>query len=291
MRSSFQLLGLLLAAICVLAACIRTEQRSSVQLVYIDRFDIQNKAEDLSEPSGLTLTPAGDALWTVSDNAKKIFQVTLQGKLNRAQSFDIADKGLEGITLDPTSAFLLTVKEEDNHLILIDVATHKLVQQKRLAELSGYTSVAADFAASDQNKGLEGVAWNSDSNTIFVLKEGEPGLLLELSADLSTILAHKRLNRQNGFVDNNVSDFELDFSGLFYDATRHNFWIVSDRGRRLFLYDWNANRVLESMALAYTLDGRPQEIEKAEGVAFDSTNSRLYVVSDAEARLYLFEVR
>lgn len=261
-----------------------------MQLVYIDRFDIKNKDEGLREPSGLTLTAAGDALWTVSDDEKKVFQLTLQGKLQKAQSFKFTAKGLEGIALDPTGAFLLTVKEEDNELFLINVNTHKVVQQKRLADLQGYAQVAADFANSDKNKGLEGVTWNSGANTIFVLKEGEPGLLLELSADLSKILAHKRLNRQNGFVDNDVSDAKLDFSGLFYDATRRNFWIVSDQGQRLFLYDWAANRVVESIPLAYSRNGRTQEIEKAEGVAFDPAASRLYVVSDAEARLYVFEV-
>ncbi|MEZ4711841.1 MAG: SdiA-regulated domain-containing protein [Caldilineaceae bacterium] len=290
MGNSFQLVGVLLAALCALASCIPTGPSSHVQLVYIDRFDIKNKDEGLREPSGLTLTAAGDALWTVSDDEKKVFQLTLQGKLQKAQSFKFTAKGLEGIALDPTGAFLLTVKEEDNELFLINVNTHKVVQQKRLADLQGYAQVAADFANSDKNKGLEGVTWNSDANTIFVLKEGEPGLLLELSADLSKILAYKQLNRQNGFVDNDVSDAKLDFSGLFYDATRRNFWIVSDQGQRLFLYDWAANRVVESIPLAYSRNGRTQEIEKAEGVAFDPAASRLYVVSDAEARLYVFEV-
>ncbi|MEZ4663163.1 MAG: SdiA-regulated domain-containing protein [Caldilineaceae bacterium] len=262
MRNSSQFIGLLLTALALLTGCTPSGPRSRMQLVYIDRFDIKNKEEGLREPSGLTLTAADDALWTVSDDEKKIFQLTLQGKLQKTQSFNFADKGLEGITLDPTGAFLLTVKEENNELFLIDINTHKVVQQKRLADLQGYSQVAADFANSAKNKGLEGVTWNSDANTIFVLKEGEPGLLIELSADLSQILAHRRLNRQNGFVDNDVSDAKLDFSGLFYDAARRNFWIVSDQGQRLFLYDWTANRVVESLSLSYRRNGPPKKSKK-----------------------------
>lgn len=274
----------------LLSGCATDAAQSTLRLVYIERHNIENKEEGLREPSGLALSSAGDALWTVSDDEEKIFQLSLNGEIITAQSFRIPDKGLEGIALDPTGAFLLVVQEEENELILVDVATHEVVQRKRLRDMLGYDQVAADFASGDSNKGLEGVSWHGDSNTIFVLKEGEPGLLLELSADLSQILNHRRLDRQNGFRDSDTADAELDFSGLFYDASRRNFWIVSDRGRRLFLYDWEANRVLQSMSLAYG-QNRDDEIDKAEGVAFDSSTNRLYVVSDAETRLYVFEVQ
>ncbi len=207
------------------------------------------------------------------------------------ESFEIPVKGLEGITLDPTGEFLITVKEETNEVIRIEIAEQEITGQQPLANMAGYDAIAPFFAGGEDNKGLEGVTWNTDDGTIFVLKEGGPGLLIEVSADLQTIKGHKVLNESNGFRDTNLSGNEIDFSGICYDATRRAFWIVSDKAKRVYLYDWTANQVVHSAPLGYGKDGDYEEVEKAEGVAVDPGANRLYVVSDEEARLYVFDVR
>ena len=151
--------------------------------------------------------------------------------------------------------------------------------------------VAQHFAGGGANKGLEGITFNPDTGTVFVLKEGEPGLLIEISGDLDSIVGAKVLDAANGFMDDDVDGAEIDFSGIQYDQTRSLFWIVSDKAKRLFLYDWGQNQVIQSAALGFEKDGEFQEIEKAEGVAVDPQSSRLYVVSDEEARLYVFDIR
>ena len=95
----------------------------------------------------------------------------------------------------------------------------------------------------------------------------------------------------NGFRDTEVSADEIDFSDLCYDQSRDCFWIISDEAKRLFLYDWKRNKVIQSAKLGYGKDGEYQEIEKAEGVAIDPDTNRLYVVSDEEARLYVYDIR
>jgi uncharacterized protein YjiK len=157
--------------------------------------------------------------------------------------------------------------------------------------MAGYDTIARFFVNSPPNKGLEGITWNTDTGSIFVVKEGTPGLLIELSADLATIRRHVLLNEANGFVDDEVAGDELDFSGVCYDRNRKYFWIVSDKGRRLFLHDWKRNRVIQSFPLAYSINGKYREIKKAEGVAVDPTSNRLFVVSDKEARLYVFDIK
>ena len=57
------------------------------------------------------------------------------------------------------------------------------------------------------------------------------------------------------------------------------------------MYDWKANKVMQSARLGYGNKGKYREIEKAEGVAIDPDTHRLYVVSDKEARLYVFDIR
>jgi uncharacterized protein YjiK len=44
-------------------------------------------------------------------------------------------------------------------------------------------------------------------------------------------------------------------------------------------------------SVGHEKDGEFPEIEKAEGVAVDLQTNRLYVVSDADARLYVSDMR
>ena len=263
----------------------------SFSLTYLDRFDVQNDEEGLTEPSGLTLSRGKNALWTVSDDTRKIFKLSLDGDLKKDDSFEIPDKGLEGITLDPTGEFLITVKEDGNEIVKIGIDTQDVANRQPLVEMAGYDAIAHYFAGGAANKGLEGITWNKATGTIFVMKEGGPGLLIEVSSDLKTIRSHRLLNEENGFRDTEVSAEELDFSDLCYDQSRDYFWIISDKAKRLFLYDWQGNKVMQSSKLGYAKDGEYREIEKAEGVDIDPDAKRLYVVSDEEVRLYVFDIR
>ena len=263
----------------------------SFSLTYLDRFNIENEEEGLSEPSGLALSHGKNALWTVSDDTRKIFKMSLDGELKKDDSFDIPDNGLEGIALDPTGKFLFTVKEIDNEIIKIKIDTEEVTHRHRLSKMAGYDAIAHYFSGAGANKGLEGITWNTGTGTIFVMKEGDPGLLMEVSPDLKTITTHQVLNQENGFRDSEVAADEVDFSDLCYDQSRDRFWIISDKAQRLFLYDWKRNKVMQSAKLGYGHDGEYKEIEKAEGVAIDPDANRLYVVSDEEARLYVFDIR
>ena len=263
----------------------------SFSLTYLDRHKIKDAGEGLNEPSGLVLAGEQGGFWTVCDDTKKVFKLDEDGDVETGQSFEIPEKGLEGITLDGSGAFLIAVKEETNEILRIEIAAQRIDEQRKLADMSGYDAVAPFLAGGGENKGLEGVTWNGDSGTIFAVKEGRPGLLVEVSADMRTIEGHRLLNEANGFRDTDLSADEIDFSGLCYDTTRKAFWIVSDKAKRVYLYDGTADRVVHSAPLGYGKDGDYEEVEKAEGIAVDPGANRLYVVSDEEARLYVFDVR
>ena len=271
----------------------------SFTLTFLERHKIEDAARGLKEPSGLALTPARDGLWTVSDDTGKAFKLDLEGRLDVSDSFMLPVEGLEGITLDGSGTHLVVVKEEDrkdgkdepNEIIRIGLEARAIAERRRLEDLAGYEEVAGHFEGGKANKGFEGITWNPDSGSFFLLKEGEPGLLLEVSADLQSLLGHRVLSQASGFRDSDTSDAKIDYSGLCYDPSRAAFWIVSDKAKRLFLYDPAADSVIADAALGYIEDGTPNEIEKAEGVAVDPVTGRLYVVSDEEARLYVFHLR
>ncbi|MGI9489635.1 MAG: hypothetical protein ACR2RF_27850 [Geminicoccaceae bacterium] len=46
----------------------------SFSLTYLDRFKIKDEEAGLTEPSGLALARDDDALWTISDDEKRIFK-------------------------------------------------------------------------------------------------------------------------------------------------------------------------------------------------------------------------
>ena len=157
--------------------------------------------------------------------------------------------------------------------------------------MDGYDTIRQYFENGEDNKGLEGVTWGAEGKTVFAVKEGLPGLLLAIDGSLTKILGRRLLSGENGFCDDDVQGTKLDFSGIAYDDSRNCLWIVSDKGQRLFMYSWDEDAVLQSFALGYEKKGKYKEVDKAEGVAIDPATGNLYVVSDKEARLYLFDVR
>ena len=266
-------------------------ERHNFSLTYLKSFKIKDAAEGLSEPSGLALSHGGNALWTVSDDTNKIFKLSLDGNLKKKNCFKIPDNELEGIVLEPTGKFLFAINESKNEIIQIEIDSQNVTNRKRLSAMSGYETIAHFFSDSAANKGLEGISWNIKKGNLFVMKESSPGLLIEVSPDLQMIISHCILDGDNGFLDRKIKSEEIDFSDICYDHSRDCFWIISDKARRLFLYDGNKNTVLQSASLAYMKKGEYREIEQAEGIAINPESNRLYVVSDKEAVLYVFDIR
>lgn len=186
----------------------------SFSLTYLDRFKIKYEKEGLNEPSGLALSHDKNALWTISDDTQKIFYLSLDGDLNKDVSFKIEDNGLEGIVLDSSGEFLLAVKEDNNEIIQIKVNEQKTTHRQRLAEMSGYDAIAHYFADEGVNKGLEGITLNKKTGTVFLIKECNPGLLLEVSSDLMTVRSHQLLNDENGFLDSEAGGEKVSTSQI-----------------------------------------------------------------------------
>lgn len=260
------------------------------RLTFLDRMKIEDEDFGLHEPSGLALSRDRKALWVISDDTDRIIKLALDGTVLEDGTFDIPDRNLEGIALHPTEASLFVVKESNNEILKIGLDEREVLDRKRLNEMEGFATVAEFFQGGGANKGLEGITWNDDTGVIVVVKEGEPGLLIEVSADLERILRFDLLSGEDGIRDSDLEPGEIDFSGLWYDSNSGLFWIVSDKARRLYLYSWGEG-VVRSAALGYAKDGEYKEIKKAEGIALDTDTSALYVVSDDEARLYIFDVR
>jgi uncharacterized protein YjiK len=204
---------------------------------------------NVAEPSGLVINDTGTILYTVSDNTNKIYKISTTG--NVLQTFSYVGNDLEGVSTY-TKNKLLVAEERTKEIVSFDMTTSEVVKHK------------ISYDNSDANSGIEGVAYNSDDGTIFMINEKDPGLLLRLRSNFS-ILSEYNL------------DFASDYSGIFYDKKGKNLWITSDQNKTINKCDLTG-KLLKSYSINVT---------KAEGIAV--TNTEIYVISDATAQLYIFK--
>lgn len=207
---------------------------------------------EVPEPSGLSISPDGQFLWTVSDFTGQVYKLDLAGRVKKILPAPYPDADLEGIASDPDPGFLWLVEERNREVLKIDTA----------GTLLSRTVLGINTAP---NSGPEGIAWSSKAQRLYVVTEKRPSLLLELNADLvieqQYILSGAR-----------------DYSGLFYDAALDQFWMVSDQSRLLFRWDI-ASGIEKSYHLGF---------DKAEGVVV--SGNKAYIVSDSTEMLYIFEL-
>ena len=77
---------------------------------------------------------------------------------------------------------------------------------------------------------------------------------------------------------------------LSYDHSRNTIWITSDKGECLFHFNFNDKKVLSRLDLPRESDTQSKRVTKSEGVAFDPNNQRLYIVSERDCELYIYQL-
>ena len=238
----------LITIIAGLFSCNNAEsQLEKPSLELINKYAIA-----VEEPSGLDLALDKKSLWTVSDKYSKIYQLDLTGQI--LKEISIPSNGFEGITLDLDGQSFWIVQESRGELLQIDTLGNEI------------QTLAITYVKSASG-GLEGITINSTNNHLFLLKEKDPSVLIELNVDLETIM-FKRIY------------FALDFSGMDYAELKDELWIVSDQEKKVYRCDLNGN-VLMSF---------PINVDKAEGIAIDSENNLIYIVSDSADILYIYRL-
>lgn len=239
----------LLIRICipllVISSCNKNESIESAGTLEL----IASYKVDVIEPSGLGINNTGTVLYTVSDNTNKIYKLTTTGSI--IQSFSYVGNDLEGVSAY-TSNKLLVAEERTKEIVVFDMTSNQSVKHE------------IAYENKDENSGIEGVAYDADHNSIFILNEKSPGLLIALRPDFS-VASETELH------------FASDFSGIYYESLNQNLWIVSDQNKSVYQCDLKG-KVLESY---------PINVVKAEGIVV--TIDKIYIISDSEEKLYIFK--
>jgi len=208
---------------------------------------------NIEEPSGLALANDNSSLWVVSDKHSKIYQLDLTGQT--LQEIAIPGIGLEGITVGLSGHSFWVVQESLGELLNVDTLGNEIQR----IDIAG---------AKNGSGGLEGITINSINNHIFLIKEKDPSILIELNTDFETIL-FRHLSTAT------------DYSGIDYDEFNNKLWLVSDQEKMIYRCEINGA----------TLNSYPIHVNKAEGIAFDVVNNLIYIVSDSAESLYIFKLK
>ena len=248
------------------------------------------------EASGLGTAKNQTSLWSISDGELTVYKMNLDGSSDESflptpinSQSTVTDIDFEGITYappppgNPDDHFIYVANERAQAILPVNYSTQKYYAQASLANMAGYTTVncvgggkvSSELNSTGTNAGLEGITWNGNLNSFFVIQEKDPGLMIKISADLATITACRVLT----FSGADYSDISYDPHGACTgsSATKPS-GSISTTGTTA---PWS-----RPGAFGYA---------HAEGVAFNPGNSRLYIATDngpsSDSYLYTYSVQ
>lgn len=203
------------------------------------------------EPSGLYYDESDKTLWTVSDETSKIYNIDLAG--NIIAEILVNGLDLEGIERINDST-LVTILERDRTIVFLDLKGNEINRIK--LDLKG-----------EPNKGLEGISYNAKDNMLYVVNEKDPGLLLFIDST-GSLIKQKDL------------DYTSDLSGLEYVESTNNLWIISDE----------ENAIMKCSEDGTLINKYKVDVEQIEGIAIDTKNKLLFIVSDPLEKMYTYRL-
>lgn len=234
-----------MAFMVLFLACSKSDSvveiNNSLTLISSDKIDVV-------EASGLTISASGTTLFTVSDDTNSIYELLIDGTVLNEYVYNGDD--VEGVSVVSATKVVL-VEERTKEIVEYDLTSKNYKKNKVV------------YSNSDSNSGLEGIAYNLNDNTLFVINEKEPGLLMRLRSDFSIIESYN-LN------------FASDYSGIFHDKDLNVLWIVSDQSKTV-----NKCSLKGELIKSYAIN-----VNKAEGIAV--TEDAIFIVNDSNSTLYKY---
>ncbi len=237
------------------------------QFQFDSSFDIPGLKR---EASAITFNPTTDTLLVVADEPAAIVEFTTEGALLRKVKLK-GFKDTEGLCHLAGHQYAVA-EERRKRITVIDLPPG----QKRIK--GGGARIDLDIKTV-RNKGLEGVSYDAQTDTLYVAREGKPVTVFRL---------HPFLGRGKPKVKALALDLSAlrDLSDLYFDPTGPWLWALSDESRAILVFNMHAERIAEFSLEKGSL-GLPESIPQAEGITRDSLG-RLYVCTEPDT-VYRFK--
>ncbi|MCL7462145.1 SdiA-regulated domain-containing protein [Pseudomonas sp. NW5] len=223
------------------------------------------------ETSGLTWNPLTGTLFTVTGQNPHLVEFTTRGVVLRRIR-------LQGFS-DPEAVEAL----DDGRLVIVDERRHlltvfSLTPDTTIIDLALLPVYELGFAEAG-NKGFEGLAWNSLTQSLLLAKERDP-------YDLFSLPFPGEDGAPGALATLNLQHLPLrDLSSVAIDPRSGHTLLLSDESRLLLELD-RQGRPFSFLSLWKGLNGLSQSIEQAEGVTMD-LDGNIYLVGEPN-RFYVF---
>ena len=112
--------------------------------------------------------------------------------------------------------------ESSNSVVHFDIDNREEIRRTSLSAMKNYDQIVNHFRNDDRNKGLEGITINFNNDHVFIVKEGKPGLLIELDSECKAILDCCDFNKECEFKYPRIKPKNLGFSVLSFDHSRYD---------------------------------------------------------------------
>lgn len=229
--------------------------------IVINKKPVKGIASNLS---ALTWNQDTQTLFATLNKPPTIVELSTTGELLRI----ITTKGIR----DPEAIEYIG----NNQFIIADERHHKLLKatiDKQTTLIDGHSLPQMKVGEVQKfNKGLEGLAYNSESKTIYASNESDPITIYKVT----------------GFIENqNITVTELnrnwsllldDISGLHFYQPYQHLLVLSDESK-LILEVAADNQIVGCMPLIRNQHGLLSNIRQPEGITMDDKDN-LYIVSE-----------
>lgn len=239
----------------------------SVNFEFDGLFDIPRVERDAS---ALAVHAETGNLWAITDDDVRLVEFTNQGRFVRDVEL-IGFEDAEGLCYVDGDRFLIA--EEKKMLVTLI----ELPKSATKVECDG-RCLRIDVK-SKKNKGLEGVTYDAESDTLFVVREDKPPAVYCVHPATSD-------ERQTKKSSLDLDGFK-DLSDLYFDAATGWLWLLSHESQLAAAFDSGGDCVAE-VKLKKGRHGLPEDVFQAEGIVRDR-NGTLYICSEPN-RVYRFRM-
>jgi uncharacterized protein YjiK len=274
-----------LGVVLLLAIDTNTQARMPVSPAIFDGHTLSVSPVDLVDvgydASGIAWSGFTESLFVVRNDDPMIFE--LDAKANVIRNIELHGfYDVEGIAWLSENIFAV-VEERTCSVWLIDINGNTTSITKPKTPFFTMPDLNKSFG----NSGCEDVAWDAKKNTLYLIKEKSPAVLLSVTGLDIHSEQQGALTVQVMYSSSGMGILGSDISGLHFDVGNGQLLVLSDESKAITGINMNPTVIATSaFELGWFNNGLLAGIPQPEGVTMD-TAGNLYVLSEPN-QLYRF---